>query len=396
MADRPRLSVCVPSRNRQPCFQQTILDLIASDRTDVEFVFADNSDDPSVMNGFMSRISDPRIVYLASLDRVLSMKENWERTVARATGNWISVIGDDDFLDLDLAGLIERIEARYPGVEAIGWNRSAFEWPEARTVERSGPVTLINRVRPMPVERMFNSLFRWAGATLLPACPFGIYHSAASRRVIDRIRARYSENLFEHPVVDYDFSHKLIHLGASLVYVERPLSILGVSNASNSAAANDPERSRDVIAAYRAENGDRYEQEVRAAGFPFGGSASNAANIMAAQFWFKHHHGIEIDGWQENFLRCLANECRLRENRQSFDEMLALCRDGLSRWEGGRFLAGFSPSYQEEHGTIAPGGLHGHVLRVNQAIGGAATPADFLSIIRQILPAISELDFTDG
>ena len=54
----PALSVCVPSRNRQHTFQQTIRDLLASPRRDVEFVFADNSDDPTIADDFMAGIDD--------------------------------------------------------------------------------------------------------------------------------------------------------------------------------------------------------------------------------------------------------------------------------------------------------------------------------------------------
>ena len=43
MSDQPKLSICVPSRNRQDCFRQTILDLVANPRADVEFVIADTA-----------------------------------------------------------------------------------------------------------------------------------------------------------------------------------------------------------------------------------------------------------------------------------------------------------------------------------------------------------------
>ena len=82
MPDVPKLSICVPSRNRQDCFRQTISDLTANPRTDVEFVFADNSDDPTIMDEFMRAINDPRIVYLPSGPLPLSMADNWERTVS--------------------------------------------------------------------------------------------------------------------------------------------------------------------------------------------------------------------------------------------------------------------------------------------------------------------------
>ena len=89
MPDVPKLSICVPSRNRQDCFRQTISDLTANPRTDVEFVFADHSDDPDVMNGFMRASNDPRIVYLPSHTLPLSMAHNWQRTLSPASGAWV-------------------------------------------------------------------------------------------------------------------------------------------------------------------------------------------------------------------------------------------------------------------------------------------------------------------
>ena len=57
----PVLSICVPSRNRQVYFQETIRALTTSLRPDVEFVFVDNSDDASAMDDFMAeRLADPR------------------------------------------------------------------------------------------------------------------------------------------------------------------------------------------------------------------------------------------------------------------------------------------------------------------------------------------------
>ena len=73
MFAQPKLTICVPSRNRQRYFQETIRSLLMNLRTDVEYVFADNSDDASIMNDFMEDVlADPRVKYLPSGDRVLS------------------------------------------------------------------------------------------------------------------------------------------------------------------------------------------------------------------------------------------------------------------------------------------------------------------------------------
>ena len=100
MFAQPKLTICVPSRNRQRYFQETIRSQLINLRTDVEYVFADNSDDAGIMNGFMQDIlGDPRVKYLPSVDRVLSMVENWDRCVEAATGEFVCMIGDDDYAD---------------------------------------------------------------------------------------------------------------------------------------------------------------------------------------------------------------------------------------------------------------------------------------------------------
>ena len=60
MFPQPKLTVCVPSRNRQRYFQETIRSLLANMRTDVQFVFADNSDDPAIMTRDARRFADRR------------------------------------------------------------------------------------------------------------------------------------------------------------------------------------------------------------------------------------------------------------------------------------------------------------------------------------------------
>jgi crotonobetainyl-CoA:carnitine CoA-transferase CaiB-like acyl-CoA transferase len=54
------------------------------------------------MNSFMAGLGDARIRYLPSADRPLSMADNWERTIAATTGAWVTVIGDDDYVDPDI------------------------------------------------------------------------------------------------------------------------------------------------------------------------------------------------------------------------------------------------------------------------------------------------------
>ena len=232
----PVLSICVPSRNRQVYFQETIRALTASLRPDVEFVFADNSDDASAMDDFMAeRLADPRVRYLPATGTTLSMMDNWERSVSAATGRYVAFIGDDDYIDPDLAGFILNLE-RVIQPDAIAWTGPNYIWPTPGSLARSVAISVANRVTRMPKQALVRKAFMWEGASHVPLSGFSIYHGALSRSLLDRIRALGNGRLFEFPVVDYELAFKTILLGETFIHSERPFSILGACPLSNSSA----------------------------------------------------------------------------------------------------------------------------------------------------------------
>lgn len=392
MSDRPKLSICVPSRNRQDCFQQTIVDLIANPRADIEFVVADNSDDPTIMDGFIAGLRDARIRYLPSEDRPLPMGDNWERTVAAATGDWVSVIGDDDYIDPDLVDQITEIESRDAAVDAIGWNRAAFQWPSARTEEKSIPFSLTNRIMRHTKDQLERRLFGWAASTYMPQCPYGIYHGAVPRRTLDRIASGFSGRFFEHPTIDYDFLHKLVSSSSNFAYINRPMSILGVAAASNSAAIGDTARLARAVEDHRRVYGDTFYETTCAAGFPFLITCGIAGNIMAAQVWFKERYGFAYDGWQENFTRAATLECSLWKDRDGFDRHVAGIEAAFRAWEGGRYLPLFQPRFTGPvEGATFWGVLDNH-LYISQSVAGSETPHAFYRVLQDILPAFADME----
>ncbi|MGV3550815.1 glycosyltransferase family 2 protein [Rhizobium sp.] len=390
--DRPTLSICVPSRNRQGCFRQTILDLVANSRADIEFVFADNSDDRTIMDGFIAGLSDARIRYLSSATQPLSMADNWERTLAATTGDWVIIIGDDDYVDPDIVDQIRLIDARDGAVDAIGWNRAPFQWVSARSEEKSIPFSLVNRIMRHSKEQLERRLFGWAAATYMPQCPYGIYHGAVPRRTLERIAKKFSGRFFEHPTVDYDFMHKLISSSSNFAYINRPMSILGVAAASNSDAVGDLTKVRRAVAAHQQEYGDTFEKVTLAAGFPFRADSGVAGNIMAAQVWFKERYGFAYDGWQENFARAIVLECGLWKERDGFDRHVASIEAAFRIWEGGRHMPLFTPRFIGPVEGPTFWGLRDNQLHISQEVGGAETPRDFYRVLQDILPAMSDME----
>jgi glycosyltransferase involved in cell wall biosynthesis len=390
MAERIRLSICVPSRNRQRYFQQTIVDLLDSARTDVEFVFADNSDDPSLMDGFVAGLVDPRIVYLPSAPEALTMPDNWERALKAASGDWVVFIGDDDYVDPDLVSLIDAVSLRAVNVDVIGWSRLTFKWPDFRAHPGNMCIQLGNRAATFSRQQVIDTLFRWRRASHVPSSPFSIYHGALRRSLIDRFLTLYGR-MFEHDVVDYECACKVAVNAGHIVYLERPLSVLGVCPSSNSAAANDYQQSAANYRALVKAQGRGEEGSFWMGDFPFGSHLGVAGCIIAVQHWFKEKYDFPVDGWQESFIGALERECANATSEKTFSLQADACRRALSRYRNGQYLDQFRPVYTVRDKVAAFTGMAGNTLFIDEA--AAQTPALAQRLAGQIVDAAENIQF---
>jgi hypothetical protein len=388
----PALSICVPSRNRQHTFLQTIRDLLSTQRPDVEFVFTDNSDDPSIVDDFMAAIDDPRLRYLTSTERTLPMQDNWERTMRAATGDWVVFIGDDDYVDPDVIDMIAAVAARRPEVDAIGWGRPSFKWPDYRPFPGNACIALANTAYLANRQEQLQALFQWKGAAPIPKISFSAYHGAVRRSAMECIRQSFSDRYFEHPTVDFDCSAKLLLTGREFVYVDRPFSVLGTTAASNSSAMGRFTRVNEINAALKSEDGPRFD----VAGFPFTSQLGVAGSILATLNWFTIRYGLPMGGWEENFFHALEMDCSKAEDRESFDRHVAACREAIAGWQGGQWLRAFNPRFLPRGRAAAFTGLMGTNLFVDEGIGGCATPAEFYALIQTLLPPVEALRYVFG
>lgn len=367
----------MPSRNRQFYFQETIRALVASGRSDLEFVFADNSDDAAIMPAFIAGLaSDRRIRFLASPEKPLSMVDNWERTMAVATGRWVAFIGDDDYIDPDLADLIAAIEGRVPDVDAIAWNRLTFHWPGARPHEMQTSIPTGCRIVEVARDELMRKTFGWEGAGRVPTFMFSAYHATVRRALVEENRSRFGNRYFENPVVDQDSAFKIISTARRFVFSERPFSVLGACPTSNSAALGRVDDNDRRHAEFMADLGRNMDQDAVLADFPFPSACGVAAAIGASQHWFRKTYGLKHEGWEENFARSCAIDCEAAASRADFEISRARYEAGFRVWKGGRFLSAFNPVYNEDGKAAGPvfSGVTPLLVHLGERFAGAMTP----------------------
>ena len=395
MSVKPLLSICVPSRNRQIYFQQTISDLRASLRTDIEFVFADNSDDPSIMNAYMKDvIADPRVVYLPSTGTTLSMVDNWERTMEASTGDYIVFIGDDDYVDPEVAEFLKRILAVNEKVDAVCWRLVGYTWPYEGRPKLSLQVPFDDSVVKIEQADLYRRMFGWFDTRHVPTAGFSIYHSAISRSLMERIKRLYGGRYFEHPIVDYDNSFKVICTGSTFVATARAFGVMGSCPLSNSFAVGNYKDFRKKIGQFIEEAGRDYDEDLEFRKFPFRSTLGTTSAIGVVQNWFKNAYNIEFENWGEGFAKACALDCENYLDREAFDSACEGYRTAFTLWEDGKYLPFFKPVYNVARATganVASSGFNESGLFIDQDIP-VKTPAELFAIVRGIITPVDMLD----
>lgn len=394
----PKLSICVPSRNRQIYFQETIRALTSSSRTEIEFVFADNSDDPSIMKTFMANYEgDPRVVFLPPADTILSMVDNWERTVAASTGDWVTVIGDDDYLDPELVVLLQRLVAVCPDLEALDWIKLHYTWPMAE----EGPPINLNVPLTCGLVDVSPELNRrrawlWQEATHNLVNGFSIYHAALSRSLLETIKKTFGGRYFEHPTVDFDSAFKVSLTAKRLMASERPFSVFGACPLSNSASLHKLETLQARHREFMSDLGRNLDDDPELADLPFRSTCGVAAAVAQTQHWIKKRYGLKFEGWERNFVGCCVRSCEKIRDRALFEQTVLEYRHAFSRWQGGRFLSFFNPAFfeaVEPYPDYEPysGILDGKVY-LSLKLLNPRTPAEFFHAANGIMATADDIE----
>lgn len=229
----PRFSVLVPTRDRAATLQHTLATVAAQNGDDYEIVVADNAGGADTQ-AVLRRFASPKLHHVRS-DEILPMAENWEKGLAACSGEYITVLGDDDGLvPTSLEGM-RRILAATPA-EIVSWSPHTYWWPD----------TIVHWNRNMVIVELGNQ------AVVAPSRPtleefyrgdrsFGqipmIYSAFFHRSVVEEAQRRY-DGFFVPRDAAPDIASGILglHITESFVHSTRALSIRGNSGKSNGTA----------------------------------------------------------------------------------------------------------------------------------------------------------------
>jgi hypothetical protein len=248
-----------------------------------------------------------------------------------------------------------------------------------------------SQIIAIPKERLFRRLFLWDQSTCVPSAGYSIYHSAISRRLLERVRRRFGGRYFEHPTVDYDNAYKVVLEGETFGYTSRPFSIHGRSPASSSATMmGGVEAMAKKNVEFMTELGRDLRHDIDP-DVPVDHQQGVTGSVLQTMLWVLRTQGLKVDGWQVNFANACAENCHLFNDRAEFNRMAEGYRQALSNWEGGKYLRHFNPIYPAPRVGEPFTGVDKGVIYIRDDESVFATPAALYGIIKAMFEEYADM-----
>jgi hypothetical protein len=225
----PRFSIIIPTLLTSAKFAEyNIKLLLSSERQDFEIILSLN---PSINWKSLKLNFKDRRLKVISPNLSLSMNQHYEFALKAARGEWVQIIGADDFVTNYYFEDLERVLSDFPDVQIINWQRAYYFWNSPVIISRvqfeylkkDGVSKKNMRLRTITSFLGFISMFE---LPQLYTC------SIVKRDLIKLIRLR-SEGCFYHSLIPDIYSSVALAAMKPIVYrSNKPLTWVGTSSAS--------------------------------------------------------------------------------------------------------------------------------------------------------------------
>lgn len=229
----PKLSIVVPTRDRAETLACSLRSCLNQTLADYEVVVADNNSS-SETKRVVDECGIGQMRYVRS-DVSLSMHENWNKAVASARGEYITIIGDDDGLLPNAVAILTQICSKTKA-DVICWPLGQYFWMNTGQSD-----TGLEDLLLVPLATHPNSISRPSGHEIMrrfarsgqgiPELPM-IYNAAIHRRVIEKI-TEGGVPFFRSLAPDIYSGMLVAHCIDRFVSLHFPIGIRGTSRFSN-------------------------------------------------------------------------------------------------------------------------------------------------------------------
>ena len=242
---RPRFSILIPTRDRPETLVHALATVAAQSGDDFEIVVADNCSREAVKQA-VDAVTNCPVVYVRS-DSVLTMTENWLKGLAACSGDYITILGDDDGL-MPTALDIARRALKTPGRDLLTWAPNTYNWPNVIVRQWAGFLTVAYTNSLQGIELKSQEILKgfWYGLVDLKDLPM-LYNSFVHRDLLERTQEKWGSMIpLPHCPDVYSGLFNLC-LVDNVFRSLRPLSINGASGSSGGFSQVYPKLGKKIL-----------------------------------------------------------------------------------------------------------------------------------------------------
>lgn len=238
------LSIVVPTKDRAEYLISLVNIFNSFKNEDMELVIQDNSSDNSVMIAFLENNAFPNIIYNYNGSK-LSVVDNSNLAIKKATGKYVCFVGDDDIISLKLYDFVKCMD-QY-GYESATFRTAKYYWPGVEFKAHKFPNLIIEngraKLKEVSVKKQFKKMLK-DGAVDLGLMP-RVYHGVVLRQRLDDVYNATS-TYFPGPSPDMANSVALAHYVTKHLYCDMPLTSAGASPKSAAGLGTKHEHAGEI------------------------------------------------------------------------------------------------------------------------------------------------------
>lgn len=226
-----RFSIVIPTRNRPEYLPGTVRSALRQTNvSNFEVIVFDNSSLISAKE-VLKGINDPRLVIERS-EVPLAMRDSWEIAVSYATGDFVTILGDDDSIVPSALHVSSVIIEKY-NAKILRWDRAHYYWPNYKNTNSANLCRIPLGRTVFKIDGYW--LLRQLGQMSLSysASPT-IYNSWIHRDLVQKVKLA-SGRLFHSASPDVDSGFAFAYTCGSFYHLNFPLSVCAQSAKSNGA-----------------------------------------------------------------------------------------------------------------------------------------------------------------
>lgn len=232
-----KFSVLLPTRNRIELLKYALETVRRQNYADWEIIVSDNcSESEQDVPGYINSLEDSRIKYFRT-ENFVSVTENWNNALEKATGDYIIMLGDDDGLMPGYFSSIAKEIKKFDFPDFVYTAAYVYAYPGVVPEFPSGYLKLFNEakfikdnVHPYVLGTKKAREYAKDSMNLKMSFAYNMQYSLIKKDMIENTSSK--GKFFQSPYPDFYATNVLFLLANKILIVPNPMVIIGITSKS--------------------------------------------------------------------------------------------------------------------------------------------------------------------